>query len=295
MKWIKRIVIAVVLLVVLLVGLVVFGLSQVDAAAKAAIEKGGTYAMGVDTKVASVSVKLRDASVSLSGLSIANPQGFTSPTFVQLPSAGVSLKAESLSTPIIELPSLELTGLTVNLERKSGASNYQVILDNLKKLQGSGGKPAQSTGQEKKLVINKVEIRDTTIKADMLGLGAASPTVTVPISRISLSNVGKGQGGVADSGVTAEELASIIVQAILAAAVENGEGLIPTEMLGDLKGGLAQLDGLKNIGVETIGKAGETAKQLGASLQDATKSVEDATKGVKDAADKIKNLIPGGR
>ncbi len=251
--------------------------------------------MGVDTKVASVSVKLRDASVSLSGLSIANPQGFTSPTFVQLPSAGVSLKAESLSTPIIELPSLELTGLTVNLERKSGASNYQVILDNLKKLQGSAGKPAQSTGQEKKLVINKVEIRDTTIKADMLGLGAASPTVTVPISRISLSNVGKGQGGVADSGVTAEELASIIVQAILAAAVENGEGLIPTEMLGDLKGGLAQLDGLKNIGVETIGKAGETAKQLGASLQDATKSVEDATKGVKDAADKIKNLIPGGR
>ncbi|MFZ4429354.1 MAG: hypothetical protein ACOYPS_03260 [Phycisphaerales bacterium] len=103
MKILKRLVLAAVVLAVLLAGGVILLLSQVDRVAKVAIEQGGTFATGTQTTVNDVSIGLFSGKFGLSGLSIANPEGFKSPAFMSLGSGGVDLSLASLSGSTIEV------------------------------------------------------------------------------------------------------------------------------------------------------------------------------------------------
>ena len=67
------------------------------------------------------------------------------------------------------------------------------------------------------------------------------------------------------------------------------------DILGDLKGQLTSLDGLKNVGVEFVGKAGEAARQLQSAGQNIRSTVDDATNKAKDAADELKKGVEGIR
>ncbi|MBX3383753.1 MAG: hypothetical protein KF864_09625 [Phycisphaeraceae bacterium] len=297
MKIIKWLLIAVVLVVVLVVAGVFFAISRIDAIAKAAIERGGTHATGVQTTLDSAKVGLRAGTFEMSGLRIANPAGFKTEKFFTLGSGGVSVSYDSLQQPVVVLPTLKLSDLTVNLERNEGKTNYKVLLDNLGRTSSGSqpSKPPAAGGEEKKFVVNELEITNVNVRVDMIGLGSVSPAVNVPIERIRLTNVGKGQGGVADSGVTMGQLSGIVIQAVLGAAVDAGGGIIPDDILGDLKGQLTSLDGLKNVGVEFVGKAGEAARQLQSAGQNIRSTVDDATNKAKDAADELKKGVEGIR
>jgi hypothetical protein len=219
----------------------------------------------------------------------------------------VAVSIPSLTKDTITVPTLVLDNINVNLQRKDGSANYQVILDHLKQLGGAQKpQPAPSESGGKKLIINDLSIRHVTVHAD---LGAPGPlgqlaTVTVPIDEIKLTNVGKGTGsGVGGSGVTLSQLSSFIVQAVLGAAAEKGADLGP--IAGELKNAVAQIGDLQNVGVQVVGKAGEAAQQLGQQLNQATqginkatenvsKQLEDATKKGQEQLDKLKGLIPGG-
>lgn len=296
MKIIKWLVICVVIVVILIAAAIGFGISRLDAVAKAGIEQGGTYAMGVETKVDSVDIGLIAGTFDMTGLKIANPAGFKEGKFLTLDKAGVGVNNSTLRAKVIDLPKLSFSGLTVNLEKSISGANYKTILDNLKKVSTDLGSSTKTApGQQMTFVVRELTISNVTVNAELAGLGAAGPRVTIPIHEVKLTNIGQNQGGVKGSGVTAEQLASIVVQAILNAAVENGG--LPADMLGDLQGQLAQLNGLKDVGVEVVGKLGESAKQLQGSIDGVNKSIEDLGKQGQEAVDNVKKglegLIPG--
>jgi hypothetical protein len=125
-----------------------------------------------------------------------------------------------------------------------------------------------------------------TVHLDMLGASGGLSKVDVPIHEIRLTNVGSD-----GSGVDITKLTSIILEAVLKAAVEKGGGLIPADISGELQAGLGQLSGLANVGVEAVGKAGEQASkiiggQIGKDVQKDVKGVEDQVK--KDIGDLLK-------
>lgn len=311
---ILKIVLAIVLVLILaLVGLLTLGYSQLNNLVKAGIERGGTYAMGVETNVASVRLGLLSGTATVAGLSIANPPGYQATKFFTLGEGSISISPASFSQPVIEVPSFKLDTIAVDLERKDGKSNYQVILDNIKKLQDQLGTtttqpttppttPAPSSADDKKLVINELTIRKVTVKVNMLGVSGGlgdvlnkATKVTIPIDEIKLQNVGKTGTGVGGTGVTVSQLSSIIVQAVLAAAADKGGGLLPTDFLNDLKGNLSSLDGLKGLGLNVLanqtGKVEEIAKDVGQKVEGAVKgAVDNATKGLGEG---LKGLIPG--
>lgn len=298
MKILKRLVLAAVVLVVLLAGGVMLLLSQVDRIAKVAIEKGGTFATGTQTTVNDVSIGLFSGKFGLSGLTIANPEGFKSPAFMSLGTGGVDLSLASLSGSTIEVPRFSLDTLEVNLERRDGKTNYGSILDSLKRLQGQGGATQPtSSGDETKLIINDLSLSNIVVKIDLTGGPQAVSDltrVTIPIDRITLSNVGKTGGGVAGTGVTVSELSSIVISAVLSAATEKGGSLIPADLLGDLNG---RLEGLgKNlldmkVVAETQAKVEELGKKV---IEDVKKTVDETAKKAADkASEALKGLIPG--
>jgi hypothetical protein len=298
MKLVKRLLVvvgAVVLLLVLAVGVAAL---YADSLAKAGIEKGGTYAMGVPTTLGSADVGLFSGTFAMHDLHVANPAGFKGDHFFRLGSGGVAADMSSVRKPVVEVPSLKLDGVRVNLERTASGSNYGVILENLKRFEsGTPGTPVEKEASDaKKFVVRELVITDVEVRLDMLGLPGGVSAVTVPIHEIVMHNVGTAEGG-----LTAGQMTGVIVKAILATAAERGGSLFPSDVLGELKGGLAQLQGIGQFGVEVVGAAGEKAQKLaegltkiGGDAGDALrKGVEGVKEGAQDALKGIGDLIPG--
>lgn len=290
---IKKLVGLVFVLVALCIVAVVVAFYSIDTIAKRAIESGGTYALGVPTTVKSASVGILGGTFSMSGLNVANPSGFGTSPFLSLGDAGVAVSFASLREPVAVLPRLSLDNLNVSLEKKGGTANYNVILDNLKKLSSGSSSSKPSGGSDKKFVIQELSLKNIKVGVDLLGGPAAIGNlakVTIPIDEVKLENVGQTGTGVGGTGVTMEQLTSIIVQAVLKAAADKGGGILPAEILGELQGGLANLGDLDKIGMKVLADP-KMLEKLGAGQ--ATQAIEQGKKAVDDAAKKVTDLIPG--
>jgi hypothetical protein len=306
-KLIKVVLVLVVLIVVLVVGGVLFAFSRIDAIARQAIEAGGTYALGAQTTLDKADVGIRSGTFAMSGLKVANPappsgaEAWKAPHFLTLGDGGVAVDLDTLQQDLIELPKLGMSDFDVRLERHGDISNYGVILANLKKLSGDGGKPQPDTGSERKFVVKELELKNITVTLDMFSNAAVVgelTKVTVPIDSIVLKDIGAPgtqSGGIQKTGVTLKDLTSIIVQAILGAAAEKGAGVIPGDILGDLKGSLANLDGLKNLQMQVQAQAQAKIEEIGKKAQEQVqKGIEDAKKKAEDALKKgLDGLLPG--
>lgn len=277
----------IVVLLVLVIGAAVAAFFYINTIAKTAIEKGSTYALGVPTTLKSADIKLFSGKFGMAGLNVSNPQGFATPHFMTLDDGGVAVSLGTLREEVVTLPYLKLDGIDLNLEKKDGKSNYQVILDNLKKLEGESKDPAPKTDEGgKRFILSDVSITNVVVHVNQGGL---IQNIEIPIKEIKLQNVGSETG----KGVLLKDLAGVIVKAIFAAAVQVGGNLIPTEMLGELQGGLAQLGSLdkianfENIGesLKNIGNIGEPLKDIGDKLK------EDPAGALKD----IGGLLGGSK
>jgi hypothetical protein len=277
-KIVAGLVVSVVLLVV--VGLVV-ALLMIDSLAKRGIESGGTYAMGVNTSLDNASIGLTSGKFGLTGLSIENPKGFEG-KFLKLGNAGLDVSLGSLMKDTVVVPRFALTDVEVDLKRNASGSNYDAILKNLKRLESQDKAAPKDDKPGKQFKIGEIDIKNVVVHLDLIGGPAGVTNLNIPIAEIKLTNVGSD-----GSGVNIAELSSIILQAILAAAVEKGGGLIPADVMGDLNAQLGQLSGLADVGVEAVGKLGEEVTKLSGGL----KSAGDAVKGIGDAAKGIGGLF----
>lgn len=293
---IKIIVALVVLIVLAVVGLLVLGVAQIDRIAKEAIERGGTYAMQVDTTVQAVDINIRGGTANMSGLNIANPSGFDTPHFLQMGESNASLDLGTINSDTLVMPSITLSGIDVILDKGGDPSNYNTILNSLKRFEskdtGGGGGDAPSAEGGKKLIINSLKLQDINIRvANMPGVSLAVGDVAVKIPEIELRDVGK------EESMTTAEVINLVVKTVLAAAVEAGGGIIPGDVLGELSNGLAGLESLGDLGIEAISDLnldealGGVQEQIDKATEDVQKQVDDATKKIDDAAKDVEKQI----
>lgn len=284
------------MIVVLLILLVVVGfialVGYIDSVAKAGVERGGSYALGVDTTLDSISVGVFSGEVSMSGLEVGSPEGFSAPHFVKLGEGDVAVTLSSLREELVEVPRLRLSAIDLQLEQKDGRENYEVILDNVKKVTGgSEGEPAPAPPEDeggKKFVVRDLLLEDITVHMSLLGdlVGDLART-EVNIEKIQLKDVGRTGEGVGGTGVTMSELSGIIVQAIL-------EGLLDAGV--DLPGGLAaslgsSLEGLGDLGITVTGGAVEQLENLG---KEGEKILKEGEKALESIGEGLGGLLGGG-
>ena len=296
---IKVAAVLIVLIVLLVVGVVVLGLSQIDKIAQAAIERGGTYAMQVDTTVDSVDINLTAGTAELGGLNIANPPGFDTGHFMQLGDAHASVDLQSVRSDTILMPEITLSGIDVILDKGGNPSNYNTILNSLKRFESGDSAPPSDKAGGKKLVINRLLLEDINIHmANVPGISLAVGDVAVNIPEIELKDVGK------EESMTTAEVINLVVKTVLAAAVEAGGGIIPADVLGELGNGLAGLESLSDMGIEAISELnldealGGVQEEINKAAEDVQGKIDDASKEVQDkideAANEIKNIFGGG-
>ena len=281
-KWLLRIVVA---LVVLLIVVVVVGLFVIDGLAKAGLEKGATYALGVETRAEDLSLSLLGGSLRIDGLRVANPPGFTDEELLRSGRFELALRPASVFTDTIELEKFELDGLTLAIEQKASGSNVSKIMDNLKKFDTDKGKEADKPESEgKKVKVDRIVIRDIVAKFRLVpGLSAAGP-LTVKVPEIVLTDVSSEDG----RGVVVAELVRRILPAVLKAVFEQGRGVIPGDFLDGLDTQLTGLaEGTARTAEQALDRAkGELDKVIGG---EGAKAVGDALKGIIGGDKKAKD------
>lgn len=303
---IKIIAVLFVVIVITVVGLGYFIFSSIDKIAKEIVEHGGKYATQVETTVDTMDVAFTKGTVEMGGLTLDNPAGFDTDHFFTLATSNASFDLESINTETFIVPEVRLRGVDVILDKGQNPSNYNTILESLKRFESGESEPEDATKEGKNVIIKSLIIEDINIHlANMPGVSMLVGEVAINIPIIELQNIGE------EESMNAGDIFDLVIKTVLAAAIESGGGIIPGDILGELGNGLAGLTSLSDLGIEALGDLNldeafsSVSEQVDAAVDDITKQgekvVEDVTEQVDDTinevvddvSDKLNNIFGG--
>lgn len=267
-------------------GVAYYVISNLDSIVKTAIEEVGTRATQTQVKLDSVNIKVSTTSSSgkLSGLTVANPKEFKTPSAFKLGEISLALDPNTVMSNTIIVKEVVIASPQVTYElANSGGSNIDAIRRNIDSFVkqyggasggGSGGssQPAAKSdpANEKKLVIENLYVRGGKVEVSATALGGK--TVPANLPDIHLKDVGKSKGG-----ATPAEIADQLIDAI---------GDSATKAVASLN-----LDALKGA----AGQAIEGAKGQLQNIPQGTGSAGDAAKkATEGAGGAIRGILGGG-
>jgi hypothetical protein len=207
----KKIGIGVVVLLIIIAGVGYYLFSNLDSYIKAAIEKYGSQATQASVTLDSVVVSLTSGEGGLVGLSVGNPKGFATPHAITVGAITLKIDTSTVtgSGPIV-IKEIDVDKPQVTYEiGNSGGSNLDAIQKNTEAFAGSSGSssaPTTGGGQERKLIINDLYVRDGQIGVSATVLQGKA--VNAPLPTIHLTDIGK-----ASNGATAAQVANQVLGA----------------------------------------------------------------------------------
>ena len=211
----KKFLFVLLMLGVVAVGVVFLFLEKLDGIVKNKIEVIGTETLGQTVKVGGVNIKLKDGMGEITGLTIANPQGFADAQAFVMDRIRLALDLGSLSKNPLVLNEFILESPVVSLDiREDGTSNLDEIIQHLKAQQKE--KPAKS--KEEAPAEPKAEAEPLFFAIKELKIAGVQLTVRHPklgeeareyvLPDIDLQNVG------GETGVSPAKLGEVVVEAI---------------------------------------------------------------------------------
>ncbi|NIB43736.1 AsmA family protein [Pseudomaricurvus alkylphenolicus] len=194
---------------------VVVGLQNLDQIVKTAVERVGPQVVGTEVGLADVKLDLQKGRGELHGLTVANPQGFSNNSAFSLGEIALDIDPASLTGDVIVINEVLISKAQLLAEHKGLAeTNLQALLDNVKKNSGSSGSTESQTseaGADVKLAIEKFTFEEGAMKLQSEEWGEQS----LKLPTIRLKDIGS-----KEQGLTPDELASAVIQPILASAKE---------------------------------------------------------------------------
>ncbi len=270
-RWLKWTVLG---MLVLVVALVVAGGLSIDRLAKTGVERGSSYALGVNTGVDELDLSLLGGSLTMDGLQVANPQGYRSPFLMRTGQFDLSVQPRSVLGDELVVRSFELNGLELNVEQTLTGSNVREILKNLQRFESTDPEQPDPAEPGKRVKVDRIVIRNVVANFHLPAALAERP-IAVRVPEIVLTEVTNETTG----GVMISELTSRMMASILAAVTEKAQGVVPADVLNDLRGQLsqltAQLDPKTRELIEQV--QGQVKGVLGEGVQGIQK---DVTEGV---------------
>jgi len=252
----KKLLIAVVALLLVVAGGLFFVWSSLDGIVKTAIETYGSEATKTEITVADVKLKLEEGSAMIGGLNVANPKGFTDKHIFRLGAISTKIDTATVTKNPVVIDELIISSPEVFYEiDHAGASNVDALKRNLGASSSAAASDKQASGEEVKVIIRRLVVEGGKASLRIAALGGQEKSVTLP--RILLTDIGKKSGG-----ATGMEVAQILSSAML----KNVQGAVAGAGMQQYLGKSADM--LKQGGMDTLGgAAGSSAGQLGGAVK----------------------------
>jgi hypothetical protein len=240
----KKLILGLLLVIIIAIGGgVYYVLTNLDALVEAAIEKHGSEATQTTVQVDSVKIDLANGAGGISGLTIANPEGFSMPHAFSLGEIRTGIDLQSLQEEPYIIDEITVLAPQVFVEINEG---NKTNLNELKKNLTAGSTssavkqaekepaPAAGSTQEPRLIIRRVTFADGSIQARAAVLQDKEYQLKLP--GLDMTDLG------GSNGATASELASEILQRLTDRASE----IVQKDIID------AELDKLKDKAQEKI-------------------------------------------
>ena len=228
----KKVVLGAILVLLITIGFgVYYLLSNLDSIVKAAIEKYGSEATQTSVQVASVKIVLQDGSGAIRGLTVGNPQGFSTPKAFSLGEIGTQINLKSLSEDVPVIEHINIKAPEVFFELNEQGQNN---LDKLKKNLQSGTSTSSSAsgekdGAEPKLIIRKLVFSDGSIHARVVPL---DKDYELKLPNIQMNDLG-GKTGATPSQIASQAI-SILTDRALAEIKKKGIDQYKAQLEGEV-------------------------------------------------------------
>lgn len=148
MKALKITGVAVLLLILVIGGLIYYGLSNLDRFIKMAVEDFGSEAVGTEVTLRDVNVELQSGRIELLGLQVANPPGYTTDYAFALSQIAVQVQPGSLGADPIVVDEITIDGPSINAEERDlTRTNLTDLADNLKGDGAAEPEPEPASGE----------------------------------------------------------------------------------------------------------------------------------------------------
>lgn len=224
------------LLVVLAVAVVAVGGAwlYLDRIAQAAVERGGTRALGVPVALDSMALSPFSGRLGMDGFRVANPEGFSAEPLLRIDRGGVAVRPASLFGDVIEVPEITLDGLHVRVERNAGGTNLKRILDNLGGTGGDGGSaPADGAGARgggPRVRVGYLRIAGAGARVDLGPEFGERGRFALELPTIELRDI-----GIDADGVSIEQLVARVTRAVIARIEAAGARELPERIRRELR------------------------------------------------------------
>jgi AsmA-like protein len=279
MKWIKRIVLAVVLLIVIAVGIVFF---SIDRVIKSQVQTQATSQLNLKTDLGSAALSLFGGKLGLHELQIASPQGYTAPHMLEVGDTNVAVSYGQLRNQPVHVNSIRIDKPKLVIEQKDGVFNFKKAMEGMPKGEPAPAKDEKS--QPLKLIIDDLTVTnaDVVVRPNLPGL---SNDITVTVPSLTMKNIGSGEGNT--NGAAVKDVVMQLISALAANATESGR--LPDQLKNILKTDVNQV--VSNFGAEAQKRiASVVPGDLGQTLSAA---VKDPNALVKDPGKALQGLVDG--
>lgn len=247
----KKLLIAVGVLIVLGGVAVVLVASNLDRIVKAAIEQVGSDAMQSPVTVDSVKLSLRAGSGTIRDLQVRNPEGFPPQPAVRLGEMVLAIDPASVQADKLVVRTISVTDGELFLTGGIEDNNLKKLMANLRSQASSGtNTQAPSTAESsRKLQVDELTLTDLKLNVQMELPVVGTFSTTAKLPEIKLAGLGQGP-----EGVTGSELGKLVMKRVL--------------------------DEISPIVVQLIRQ--KTGQSLGGDGKKALQSLEKAAQGVGD-------------
>ncbi len=214
MKWIKRIGLGVVLLVVAAVAIVYFSVNSI---VRSAVQRQASASLNVPTTLGGVKLAIFGGSLDLNDLEVGSPSGYSAPHLFTLDGASVAVHYGDLTSTPIRISKIVITNPTVFVEQNNLKLNLQALMSQMP------ATPTDSNGQPipaKKLIIDDLEINNAKVSF-LPGLPGLSAQTDIPVPSLSMKNIGNADG--AQNGAAIKDVIMQVATALTSKAGQSGK------------------------------------------------------------------------
>lgn len=202
--------------------------------AKSSLEKMASNALGTDVSISGLDISPVGGTVSLTNITIANPNGFSDEDALTIPYVYSAVDMGTIFTDDVHVKEVRIEGLSALLEVTQSGTNLKAIEQAISKNKtNSTATTTQEETSQKRVVIDRLRVSDSSLRAVIDGAGEIA---SVDIRAIELNDLGK------DQALTTQETIAIVMDVILDNAIKASTNL-------SLKSGVNKLiEGAGDIG-----------------------------------------------